>query len=108
MDLPGTRHDGGHGESPAEGPDSGMADSLPPDTLLDVRPDLARGEEPLSKILTAARGIEPGGRLIVRAPFEPVPLFGVLAKLGFESETENLGPEGFRITFRRRTSAGES
>ena len=82
-----------------------MVDSLPPDTLLDVRPDLARGEEPLSKILTAARGIEPGGRLVVRAPFVPVPLFGVLAKLGFENETENLGPEGFRITFRSRTAA---
>jgi len=34
-----------------------------------------------------------------------VPLFGVLAKLGFENETENLGPEGFRITFQRRTAA---
>lgn len=82
-----------------------MADSLPPDVLLDVRPDLARGEEPLTKILTAARAIQPGGRLVVQAPFEPFPLFGVLAKLGFSSESENLGAEGFRITFRRRTAA---
>ena len=55
--------------------------------------------------VTAARSIEPGGRLVVRAPFVPVPLFGVLAKRGFENETENLGPEGFRITFRSRTAA---
>jgi len=82
---------------------------LSSDAVLDVRPDIARGEEPLSKILTAARGIEPGGQLVVQAPFVPLPLFGVLAKLGFENETENLGPEGFRITFRRTAAraAGE-
>ncbi|HSB64149.1 MAG TPA: DUF2249 domain-containing protein [Thermoanaerobaculia bacterium] len=84
-----------------------MADSPPPDVLLDVRPDLARGEEPLTKILTAARVIHPGGRLVVQAPFEPVPLFGVLAKLGFVSESENLGAEGFRVTFHRQKTADE-
>ena len=84
-----------------------MADTPPPDVLLDVRPDLARGEEPLTKILTAARTIQPGGRLVVQAPFEPFPLFGVLAKLGFSGESENLGEEGFRVTFHRQTPAGE-
>jgi len=84
-----------------------MADSLPPDTLLDVRPDLARGEEPFSKIMSAARSIQPGGRLVVQAPFEPSPLFGVLAKLGFESQSEDLGTEGFRVTFRRQGTAEE-
>jgi len=84
-----------------------MAGSIPPDVLLDVRPDLARGEEPLTKILAAARAIQPGGRLVVQAPFEPFPLFGVLAKLGFTSESENLGAEGFRVTFRRQQAAGE-
>lgn len=79
----------------------------PADVLLDVRPDLARGEEPLTKILSAARGIQPGGRLVVQAPFEPFPLFGVLAKLGFSSESEDLGEEGFRVTFQRRKEAGE-
>lgn len=82
-----------------------MADSLPPVTLLDVRPDLARGEEPFSKIMSAARAIPPGGRLVVLAPFDPMPLHGVLAKMGFSSATEALGPEGFRITFQRRSTA---
>lgn len=79
-----------------------MADSLPPDVILDVRPDLARGEEPLTKILSAARAIQPGGRLVVQAPFEPFPLYGVLAKQGFSSASENLGSEGFRVTFHRQ------
>lgn len=84
-----------------------MADSVPPDVILDVRPDLARGEEPMTKILSAARAIQPGGRLVVQAPFEPFPLFGVLAKLGFTGESENLGAEGFRVTFHRQKTAGE-
>ena len=79
----------------------------PPDVLLDVRPDLARGEEPLTKILSAARAIQPGGRLVVQAPFEPFPLFGVLEKLGFSSESENVGAGGFRVTFHRQKTAGE-
>jgi Uncharacterized conserved protein (DUF2249) len=84
-----------------------MADSNPPDVILDVRPDIARGEEPITKILAAARAIQPGGRLVVQAPFEPFPLFGVLAKLGFTSASENLGAEGFRVTFHRQKTAGE-
>ena len=82
-----------------------MTDSLPPDVLLDVRPDLARGEEPFSKIMSAARSIEPGGRLVVLAPFDPIPLYGVLAKMGYSNETEALGSEGFRVTFRRQGTA---
>jgi uncharacterized protein (DUF2249 family) len=84
-----------------------MADSNPPDVILDVRPDLARGEEPLTKILTAAHAIQPGGRLVVQAPFEPFPLYGVLAKQGFSSVSENLGAEGFRVTFHRQRTAGK-
>ncbi len=84
-----------------------MAESNSPDVLLDVRPDIARGEEPLTKILSAARDIPPGGRLVVQAPFEPFPLYGVLAKQGFSSESENLGSEGFRVTFHRQKAVGE-
>ncbi len=57
--------------------------------------------------MSAARAIEPGGRLVVLAPFEPVPLYGVLARMGFSNETEALGAEGFRVTFRRQSTAGE-
>ncbi len=43
----------------------------------------------------------------MQAPFEPFPLYGVLAKLGFSSASENLGAEGFRVTFHRQRTAGE-
>ncbi len=69
---------------------------------LDVRPDLAAGREPFSRILEAARGIPPGGTLILLAPFEPVPLYAVLGRQGFTVSTESLGgEEGFRVTFVR-------
>lgn len=57
--------------------------------------------------MSAARGIEPGGRLVVLAPFEPVPLYGVLARMGFSNATEALGSEGFRVTFQRQRTAEE-
>ena len=57
--------------------------------------------------MTAARSIPPGGLLVVLAPFDPMPLYGVLAKMGFSNETEALGSEGFRISFRRRVHSRE-
>lgn len=71
----------------------------PSDVVVDVRPDLTRGQEPFSKIMSAARAVAPGGRLILLTPFEPVPLYGVLEKLGFAHATEELGAEDFRVTF---------
>ncbi len=69
---------------------------------LDVRPDLAAGKEPFSRILAAARKIPPGGALVLLAPFEPVPLYAVLGRQGFTVSAESLGgEEGFRVTFVR-------
>jgi Uncharacterized conserved protein (DUF2249) len=69
--------------------------------LLDVRPILESGGEPLSMILEAAERIPQGGSLVVIAPFEAVPLFGMLRRMGFSYES---GPEasgGYRILFTR-------
>ncbi|MDP2316369.1 MAG: DUF2249 domain-containing protein [Pseudomonadota bacterium] len=52
-------------------------------TVLDVRPVLATGEDPLSRILGAVRALPAGGQLTVIASFEPVPLVGLLARQGW-------------------------
>lgn len=70
--------------------------------VLDVREDIARGREPFSKITQAVSRLGLGESLILINSFEPIPLYGVLAKLGFDHRTER-GPEGeWRVTFSRR------
>ena len=71
------------------------------DVVVDVRPVLDRGGEPLPRILEAVRSLPEGSRLVVLAPFEPEPLYGVLARQGFEHEAEDRGDEGFRVVFFR-------
>lgn len=69
---------------------------------LDVRPILAAGGEPFSAIMAAAGEVKEGERLILEAPFEPVPLYEVMQKKGFTAWCEQLGPEHYRAHFRRR------
>jgi len=50
---------------------------------VDVREDIRSGREPFSKIMNAAAAMQADERLLVIAPFEPVPLFRVMEKQGF-------------------------
>lgn len=50
---------------------------------LDVREPLRRGGEPLPHILKAIGSLAPGQPLLLIAPFEPLPLYAVLARKGF-------------------------
>ncbi|HEU4369376.1 MAG TPA: DUF2249 domain-containing protein [Methylomirabilota bacterium] len=68
---------------------------------VDVRNDIRRGEEPFARIMTAARAIEPGEALVVRAPFEPAPLYAVLARRGLTHWTERLAADDWRVWFHR-------
>ncbi len=75
---------------------------------LDVRPLLARGEEPFFTIMEATRNLRPEDILLVINHFEPVPLYGVMAQRGFRHRTER-GPEGeFRVFFRRSEKSDSS
>ncbi len=69
--------------------------------MLDVRPLLAAGEEPFDVILAAAQGIGAGKVLELVAPFEPVPLYGVLGRLGFAHATEERPDGAFVVRFRQ-------
>ena len=69
--------------------------------ILDVRDDIASGGAPLDRILRAAESVPPGGAFTLIAPFEPVPLYGVLAQLGFSYESQALAAGGCRVVFTR-------
>ena len=68
---------------------------------VDARPLLARGEEPFGTIMAAVESLEPGQDLAVIAPFEPVPLEGVLGGQGFTFDAAQLDEGDWRVTFRR-------
>jgi uncharacterized protein (DUF2249 family) len=68
---------------------------------LDVRADLARGDEPFARIMQAAASVKEGETLVLIAPFEPVPLYGVLAAQGFTQETRQAGPAEWVVRFVR-------
>jgi uncharacterized protein (DUF2249 family) len=66
---------------------------------LDVRPVLARGEEPFEMIMEAAARVPMGGTLELTAPFQPVPLYGLLAARGFARETTPIEGGAFLVRF---------
>ena len=54
----------------------------------DVRPLLARGEEPFPAIRARVEGLKAGDGIIIVAPFLPSPLIEKLASEGFGSKVE--------------------
>jgi uncharacterized protein (DUF2249 family) len=68
---------------------------------IDARPIIAAGQEPFETIMAAVASLPEGEDLVVLAPFEPVPLEGVLSSQGFSYEPESIGGNDWRVTFRR-------
>ncbi len=69
--------------------------------IVDARSILAAGEEPFATIMSAVAALSEGEDLVVLAPFEPVPLEGVLSSEGFAYDAESLGGGDWKVTFRR-------
>jgi uncharacterized protein (DUF2249 family) len=69
--------------------------------VIDARPMIARGEEPFAAIMSAVDALETDQILVVYAPFEPVPLEGVLGEAGFSYIADDLGDGDWRVTFAR-------
>lgn len=69
--------------------------------VVDARPVLDSGGEPFDMIMSAVDELEEGEVLVVHAPFEPVPLEGVLGEQGFDHVAEELGEDHWRVTFTR-------
>jgi uncharacterized protein (DUF2249 family) len=68
---------------------------------IDARPIIAAGDEPFDLIMSAVAALEPDEEFVVLAPFEPVPLEGVLGAQGFSYEAVELGAGDWQVTFRR-------
>ncbi|MBD5779765.1 DUF2249 domain-containing protein [Pelagicoccus sp. NFK12] len=66
---------------------------------LDVRPLLAQGESPLGVILDAVQRVGTGKSLLVVAPFEPFPLYQLLAEQGYGYEAKMTDDGSWEILF---------
>ena len=79
--------------------------------LLDVRPLIENGLEPFPAISAAVERLRAGEFLCLRAPFEPVPLYSVMAARGFDSRSRRVvGSDGrpcWEVLFFRRDSGIE-
>lgn len=74
---------------------------------LDVRDDLRNGLEPFDKIMDAQMAVSAGGVLRLRATFEPVPLYTVLGRNGFEHWTEKLADDDWCVWFLKQSPKAE-
>jgi uncharacterized protein (DUF2249 family) len=73
---------------------------------LDVRADLREGREPFQRIMEAKDRVPEGGALVLRAIFEPAPLYRVLGGHGFEHATQQRAADDWVIWFWKGPSAG--
>ena len=97
----------GNGASPRETPAEQPAwvGTAPIATELDVRPLMARGEEPFRVIMAAAREVPAGAALRLVAGFEPLPLYDALAKQGFSHWPKQVAADHWEVLFHRDGAA---
>jgi len=93
--LPGAG--GGEGGRPRELADLPEARRV----HLDLREDIRRGQEPFGRIMAAVKGLGPDQALVLRAPFEPIPLYDVLGKRGLDHWTERHAGDDWSVWFYR-------
>lgn len=90
-------------------PKPSFLESLASDRLvhLDVREDLRRGKEPFGRIMATVQGLGPGQVFILRAPFEPIPLYNALTTRGFVHWTESRAADDWSVWFWRANSGDD-
>ena len=102
----GIETDIGRDSSPDEATTTaGDSSPIPPfasEVELDVRAELSSGGEPFSRIMAAVAALGSDEVLHLRAPFEPVPLFGVMEKRGFGHKVEKRADDDWSVWFFRQ------
>jgi len=87
-------------QSVEEGPERWVIDITSRAHIFDARSIIAAGGEPFGAIMAAISKVSEGEVLVLKAPFDPVPLKGVLAEHGFTASTRETA-EGWVVTFSR-------
>jgi len=70
---------------------------------LDVRDMIHRGEEPFPQIMEVVRGLGDDQVFVLRAPFEPLPLYRLLGRQGLAHWAEPRGPGDWIVWFYRQS-----
>lgn len=65
----------------------------------DVRPNLARGEEPFPLIRARVDGLKAGTGVTIIAPFMPAPLIELLKSEGFAAAMEHRADGAWAVSF---------
>lgn len=73
--------------------------------VLDVRPEIESGRDPLKMILDAVKKIPAGGALKIINSFEPTPLIHLLKKQGFESFVDKADQDAIETWFFKEGAA---
>jgi len=68
---------------------------------LDVREDIRRKQEPFARIMAAVNALQADQVLVLRAPFEPIPLYAVLGRRGLRHWAEPTAPDDWTVWFYR-------
>src|SRR5215475_426000 len=74
---------------------------------LDVREYILKGGHPFQKIMDAVSGLKANDKLMVIAPFEPVPLISALERRGFSHSANRLPSGDWEVIFSRSTTKAE-
>jgi len=108
--APCQQEGGGEGEGEGESPMPVALASVPESqhVHLDVRDDIGRGQEPFARIMAAVKQLRDGDVFALRAPFEPIPLYGVLGKRGLAHWSERLGAADWRVWFYREAAVASA
>ena len=75
---------------------------------LDVRADIREGREPCTRIMDAIAPLNAGESLQLLVPFEPVPLFNLLAKRGFSHEARRTDSGDWEVLFIRSSGVAST
>jgi uncharacterized protein (DUF2249 family) len=73
---------------------------------LDVREDILRGREPFSRIMQAVGALKANEDLLLIAPFEPKPLYSVMAQQGFAHRVTPTAGGAWEVRFSRSGARG--